>query len=323
MSDHFLLLGAYPKQCRYNMTWINDREFVTAGEHYGRNRKEENGIFMYNVISNEWKLLIKYPKDFITTTHSICYNKNTKMLYLYGDESNMVNINIDTKEFKIVKENAKYTGERPVLVMINNQCHVIGGSDSKDHLVWNDNKCEFETMFTFPHWGKGNSGHAVVYAEKSNVLYLLGGYDYGGTGYNYSIWKCELDCIETSWVCLKLKLPLVFNYNAYVLTPDETYIVLFFPTFIYLFDLDQEQLFKVLIKGMYAENAMLCGDKNDELLVCGYIKYVCNIMHILMPNELIMLFEQYYSSEIVYLSNENHYKVDLKYILNAERVLIK
>ncbi len=78
------------------------------------------------------------------------------------------------------------------------------------------------------------------------------------------------------------------------------------------------------MKGIYAENAILCGDKNDELLVYGYVKCICNIIDMLIPNELVMLFQQYYSSDIVYLSStDSHYKADLKDILDAERVLME
>ena len=45
-----------------NLFWMNSSEIGYASETNGDGNKNQ-GIWIYNVISNEWKLYIEYPSD--------------------------------------------------------------------------------------------------------------------------------------------------------------------------------------------------------------------------------------------------------------------
>eukprot|EP01084_Bolivina_argentea_P080956 146618_1 len=325
-SEQFVFVGnTHEKIDGYyssNIVCISDNEFVIAPENdleYVNNY----GVFIYSKKKNEWKLFVTYPIRFVSTKHSICYNNYTKILYLYGDESKMVNINMETKEFKIVKSKAKYVGEHPQMLCIDNQCHVILGSDSKEYLIWNDSKCEFETVFEFPNLNKGLHGHGAVYARRRRNVYIFGGYDYGSNRYNRKIWKCELDN-DKKISELNCEFQLRVYYTAYVLTADENYIIYFHSsTGILVLDLNEEKIFECSIeKGIDASKAILYNDGVNKVLLFGYIRYISNMFGILIPNQLIGIFEKYCATEKVFLidSDGDCYNVDLNDVFNDEKV---
>ena len=202
--------------------WIDDDEIAYATDSlWDTNASISDGIWIYNTNTNKWRLHVHYPRDFESERHHICYNKKTKILWVYGDYSKMININMETKQVKIIKAHAKHVGIRPVLLFIKDKLHVIGGSDSKNHLVWNNEKNQFdEPIFTFPELTKGVTGHKIVHLKKKNILYLFGGYGYGGPSHIYSIWKCDIN-ENFKWSKLDLKLKRFVDYNACVATSDE------------------------------------------------------------------------------------------------------
>ena len=202
---------------------------------------ETVGISIYNIISNKWRLEIKYPETMRSGKHEICYNTNTKILWIYGENSIMINVNMDTKELKIIKYRARYVGQCPKLFFIKDRLHVICGSDSKYHLMWNDEENKFEDpIFTFSGVYAGNNGPVVVHLKQKNILFLFGGYDYIGF-HPKSIWKCDIDD-NFKWIKLEVTLQNYVMYDAGVLTADEKFVVIFQSPQMCLFDVDNEKL---------------------------------------------------------------------------------
>ena len=250
-----------------NFVWINDQEIAVAAFGNGRDNR---GIHIYNIISTEWRLHIKYPNYHIQE-HSICYNPNTKTLWLHGDNSELININMQTKKFKIIK--TKNVGMIPRLILIRNKLHVILGSDNTDHLIWNDIKKEFESIFTFP-WEGGLHAHQIIHVKSKGLLYLIGGcdeYAYGSGNAvpeNKYIWKCEINN-NYKWIALSTDTKDIFlYYAACILTPDESMIIIFNATRIYLFNVEKEEFYdsgivlkcKEDIEKVLSPNyAILCG----------------------------------------------------------------
>ena len=306
-----------------NLIYIGNNEIATA-DATTETANSGSGILVYNTISNQWRVDVKFPKDFISQNHSICYNPSTKILWLFGDHHKMVNVNMETKEFKIIKPDARYVGYYPRLLIINDKLHVICGSDNKHHLVWNENKNEFDKeLFTFPAFIEGVYGHGVVYAKKKNVLYFFGGYDYGKDDGDYAIWKCEIDK-GYKWIELKVKLNEWFYSKGYVLTKDEKYIVIFQSLDrICLFDVDKEVFINNKVESRRVEeakvmHAVLSSNGDEEMIVNGYARGIVKEFDIMIPNELIVLILKYYMTEMVYAihSDKGFYKIALSDVLS-------
>ena len=304
-----------------NLVCINNNEIAVATATQ-RNQNGQAGIWVYNITTNQWRLHVKYPKYLHPCGHhSICYNPSTNILWLFGDDRKMVNINMLKKSVAVIKSYPRYVGNTPQLLFIDNKLHVIGGSDSKHHLVWNDEKKEFDKeIFTFPDMKNGYYGGGLVHAKKENILYLFGGYDYGLSGQYSSIWKCEINK-GYKWTKLELTIKWFFYYDAYVMSPNEKYIVMF-GNKTRLFDVEEEKLYEV--KGMYngAKFAVINGNVKDELIVNGYIRNVVKEVDVLIPLELIAVIDSYYRSEIIYsISNadDDFTKLSLDVVLNADR----
>ena len=321
-----------------NLIWMNENEFISAGQgstfydtsdsdeerENDDNKNKRNGIFIYNIKSNEWRLLIQYPDSFKSDHHGMCYNSNTNTVYLYGWQDNMIKINLTTKEFTIM--NAKFVEHcmKPVLLCINNKCHVIGGSDNKNHFIWDEDNQKFETKFTFPGLNKGIHGHGAIYAPNRNMIYLFGGYDYAAAKYMKKIWKCDVEK-DYKWECmmtLPQKIEELYDY-AYVLTPDERYIVLFMADHIVMLDLNEDSFYQSEMDGFNAIHGVVCGGrgKEVEILVSGYVRMISNEFGMIVPYELIGIFVQYYCTEDVYLIDayRKHVKICLNDILSANK----
>ena len=308
---------AEPPEDISNIVWINHEEIAAAQETGLVSDNDGIGIWIYNIRSNKWRLEIEYPKTMRSYLHEICYNTKTKILWIYGDSSNMINVNMDTKEIKIIKSNARYVGQCPKLFFIKDKLHVICGSDSKYHLVWNDVENKFDDpVFTFSELNAGNHAHVVVHLKQKNVLYLFGGYDYQQNYYLKSIWKCDIDD-NFKWTKLAIKLKQHVSYDACVVTADEKIVVIFQSPKICLFHVEQEKL--EYLDGNFNQEkyGLLTCDRykneNDTIIISGYIRNVSKEYGLIMPLELIELICKYYLSEIIYLVEDvpRFYKIAL------------
>ena len=194
----------------------------------------------------------------------------------------MININMQTKELKIIKHDVKDIGYSPSLLFIKDELHVIGGSDNKCHLIWNEDKKEFDKkIFTFPDLDKGIYSHGVVHAKRKGMLYLFGGYDYGSGQFCRSIWKCDIN-ENYKWT----KLEFTFNSNSpcfdgHILTPNEKYIVIFSNP-LRLFDTENDSCYVIKNEIKY-HLAVLSGSNMDKAVVSGYIRNAVNDLDLDTP----------------------------------------
>ena len=65
---------------------------------------------------------------------------------------------------------------------MDNQLHIIGGYDSKKHIIFDPVTKKFIDHYSFDMDGVkyGLSGPGLVYVKNKKLLYLMGGYDDGG-----------------------------------------------------------------------------------------------------------------------------------------------
>ena len=84
---------------------------------------------------------------------------------------------LKTLEVEIIRSNV-FVGYKPILLMIKDECHIIGGSHSRIHYKWNSKLKQLEKVFKFSHiyLGEGIHLHATVHIKSQNKLLLFGGY---------------------------------------------------------------------------------------------------------------------------------------------------
>ena len=92
-------------------------------------------------------------------------------------EWNSCSLNLETKRLTTyTSENYFFYATK--ILFINDKLHVICGRDCIQHLIWNDDKSDFdEPVFTFPDFRGSLYRHAVVYLQQRHEIYLFGGYD--------------------------------------------------------------------------------------------------------------------------------------------------
>lgn len=296
-----------------NLVWINNNEIAIASQqrYSGLN---DRGIWIYNLSCNKWHLDIKYPQDLLTFEHQICYNAKTKTLWIYGDSKNMINVNMITKEITIVNSNARYCGLTPKLLLIQDRLHVIGGSDNRHHLIWNEETNKFdEPIYSFPELITGLHGHFLVRSncKHEDNLYLFGGYDYSSNNGFNSIWKCDIDD-GFKWSKLNMELSKEKDYvthKGYVLTCDGRYVIILQHPKILVFDIENEEI-KEFDYGIDSEYAVSGYDQYEveksENIVGGYMRKVMKEFDVMIPMDLIILCSRYYCSDTIYCLTYNY-----------------
>ena len=185
-------------------------------------------------------------------------------------------------------------------------------------IIYDESVKKFQEIFTFPGLRIGVDCPCVVYSERRNTVYVLGGYDWGKSGDQFidRIWKCKIDDKndkKCEWIEWETKC---------ILTPDENFIVVFSKRRVIILDIEKEECVELEHKfpeKFNPQHAVLANSKPDDVLVIGYIREISNEIGIIVPNELIGLMIEYCASMNIHLickgSNE-HYMIPLEDILN-------
>ena len=173
MAAVFKQVAASPSMLS-NLVQINNYEFIGASQVFRKNQSSTAGLYKYNTISNEWKLLFKYPPEFMPVRHQICYHKSHDTIYmLWGQEQKMIIFDLNNLRMEITVLQATDIGIYPILLMINEQCHIILGSQSKYHYKWYPESKQLDQVFRFSHLGpeeleSGLYQHGIVHIQSQN-----------------------------------------------------------------------------------------------------------------------------------------------------------
>ena len=181
------------------------------------------GVYVYNIIENEWKLFAEWPKQAFIRNITICLDDNKEVLYANGSISTSLNfstLNMKTKYWTDIW-NSLPLNDVIKSIMINNEYHIIGGHDSREHLKWSQDKKEWITMFVFTD-SLAYSG--LVHLKSKNKLISFGG---GENEQDHMYGVREYDITENMWSYLN---DLDFGDDTlaskfgYALSSDEKYI---------------------------------------------------------------------------------------------------
>ena len=189
------------------------------------------------------------------------------------------------------------------------------------HYKYNSTHKKLDKIFEFTHFSLGLHEHGAVHLKSQNKLLLFGGYDHVARVQFDDIWEYDLSAanIENKWVKYKdIKLPMKMSQFAWVLTKNEDYIIIFagyclglgnlgarFKNILIL-DLKQMKFYSSKIKMTgdgYACAVLMYGRETDDRVISGYIRNIQKEYDMIIPSELMTLFELYLKVETIYAAH--------------------
>ena len=358
MEAEFIELPNAPYRSFVTPKRMSNSEFVTATD------EGYNKLLKFNVMMNSWEELFDY------SGWKTCSDKqsNSKFVGLYNLDFQdfvldgntcyvvrneyVVEINMKTNNIKLYANEIKWgtSGFNPVMVFHDDKLHIIGGSHSKKHCIFDTKTKQFTDNHTFQELVFGIASAALIHIKSKNVLYLMGGYDSDQWERQHmdKIWKCSLNGETFSWELLSLKLPVGSNDFPYLLTTNERYILVLLcrtdPNddsdysddeteekylFHYL-DLSNDENKMVFVKSPLAptiavSHMVTTGNyEESRLIIDGYVRTSEMVKDLTIPGEIITVITSYYDEEIVHLfwrgpaddyKNMHHWKINIAKII--------
>ena len=141
------------------------------------------GIHIFNAITNEWKVWMKYNDTSNikkVKQQQIMHDKTRKILYLWNRNGsvfaarNLYKINLINKECTEINHD-----EEPYeqyAVNLRDEIHFIGGWNSSKHIKFNKNTQKFDQVYDFGLEDLSRMhGLTAVYIESKDVILIAGG----------------------------------------------------------------------------------------------------------------------------------------------------
>ena len=254
-------------------------------------------------------------------------------IYIYDSHGKLLIMDIfDADDHQIIKSlpSIGYEGQG---IVINNEFHVVGGSENTKHLEWNNCSKTMDTMQDLENMGLNPIGHHRLIQVQDKVL-MLGGYDYNMRRAADKI--CEYDIKNDRWKVLGFILPEKLYGFGCVSVLDDQFIVLLGGKSalsiedddIWIYCVGSERFTKSKVKCLISGECHACviGDEyKDQMMVFGYIRRQWSSSqiddHLFPPEHLIKIMGQYYMNQEIHLyhyggsAQGNHWKIDVFDIL--------
>ena len=297
---------------------INNNEFIVVvlDQNYQ--------VHKYNIITDEFKLLVTCRNPVTSSYLSTCY-----------DHINAVIINIETKKMTSFRASDEHIGINPRCVYTpKHGAHLLGGSRNNRHIIYNHSKKQRSVIWTFKGI-RGTSAPGIIYLkskESYSKLIYFGGYQYGTARETDDMWQYVLSNELSMWKLMKCKLPRPMNSFGYVVTKDERYLIVFggraTPPFIddenmeapiHVLDIEESKWYLSDIK-CPSESMMegiIMGDLGrDTILVYGYLRAYKGTF---LPDVIMEMVVIFFALECVHLIDTykgSHYNMSLRNILS-------
>eukprot|EP01084_Bolivina_argentea_P263318 445628_1 len=281
------------------------------------------GIYSFDTDKFAW---IKSHLPYNLEVHSSAIDRKTHTLYVYDCRQNFMEIDIKHRKMQTIynKDHKLDVGEHVRCFFAEKKFHLIGGTKSKYHYVWNKNDKQFHVLHEFTQQKYGLVCPEIIYVESKELFYLFGGQDGDRTFnpidiiYCYSSWN-------NIWTQLDIKMPLPLTGFGFLSTRDGKYILLFggyttgykMTDNIYIYDLENNIFImsqvKLPVAGIFKAAITDNFDKTLSLTY-GYIRD----LH-LLPIDIIDSIHKMCITETVHLiqyTSGKHWITQMQYILH-------
>ncbi len=296
-----------------------------------QNSEKKLELFEYSVLTKKWNIIQqhnKLPQDFGTPNIS-AFDYKTKTVYLFNEKGSFAKLQIknDTEnKWEIINDLTKIksitTG--PQAIIINNECHIIGGWGNEGHLKYNNKTKQIELLH------KSNDENIMVNQAQchqlirvKNKILMFGGFRDGSTDTDKI---CEYDILSNKWNLLNAKMPHPSSEFGIAPIIRDQYILLIGGTKdvwdshdeIWIYSV-RDQKFKnssikcPRISGFVA--VTLNDTVKDEMAVYGFVRNIWKASdisdHLFPPHYLVKIICGYYLNEFVHLfdaKSDEHYE---------------
>ena len=101
---------------------------------------ENDGVFMYNVLTDEWSMFFPYPSDveLYIEYPTMCWDKAKDTLFIHSDGNTLLIIDLRTKAARVISPLGFLAGSYANCITLGDSFHLIGGYLSNEHVRWRD-----------------------------------------------------------------------------------------------------------------------------------------------------------------------------------------
>ena len=303
---------------------------------------ETKGILKYSSDSDTWQkyhTINQLPHEmFDDPIQPAAMDADTDTIYIVDEVGSMASIDIkdNRAEFQSwltcstswnihlnIDMNAHQIGSGAQGIIINNEFHIIGGSDNGNHLKWNQdtNKFEIATDNICEELKRGQY-HGLVKLSKNKIL-SMGGYD----GIFVTDKMLEYEVSNRKWRTLGLRMPVKRMGFGATSTLNGKYVLIFGGenndsgfSDILVYDIENQVIGKSLIKTPWSRNpffncqgfwkAVTIVDGLINELVFGFLRQKCH--KLFPPMDLVALISEFYRIEYIHLiesENGRHWRI--------------
>ena len=284
------------------------------------------GVYTFCSASNQWESWIDDAVDINGYGDPLTFDDKSNTLYaLAASTSKFIVIDIESRKVGTYYA-SPITGRWPCIKYVDGNIHVIGGTQSSKHFIWNINAKECKEVFDFEAIlglnTKRLEGCCLIYVATKNVFLLFGGHIKSGdklsSVYQYSF-------IDGQWTKWSDSVTFDGEYAAAILTRDERYVIIVggaSSNDIFILDLKTESIRKSEIEcPEYGANLIAkTGDQQrDDHLIHGFVKRTKEIQ---IPLEIVDLILKYYSREMIHwMKWSGNKKARHHHTISVERIL--
>ena len=330
----------------------NDREFVfacdTRIEEYCIYYKDldvpdQIHIHKYNVDTNKWCKVFRYPRNLKMRVASIAMNKEGNKIYLTTDKHKLIIINTDTKIYDFHyhdDEDALYLYPRYAICNVNGKIHLIGDK----HLMFDEATDQFTEISNFWDCDSVISDYCaeplVIYvSSKQTIISFMYKEDWEEDTAT-AVWTFNLRT-KTWHQCHTMK-DRVFKIRNAVLTRNEKFVIIIDKdNKFYVMDIRDDIDYKLSecnikppLECPIANMVRTGGAIQDEILVHGWIKKLFKTSKFhnmqLPPNYIMKLISNWYSIQLLHIiynpdpickgCPQDHYAINVNDILSNAKM---
>ena len=329
----------------------NDREFVFASNTNPESNLNHDDvpdqiyIHKYNVDTNKWYQLFRYPRNLKIRVDSIVMNKEGNKMYLTTDKHTLLIINTNTKIHDFHEhddEDALYLYPRHAICNVNGKMHLIGD----EHLTFDEGTDQFTEISNLRDCDSGISGYCpeplVIYVSSKEIfisfMYKKGWQEDTAT----AVWTFNLTT-KTWHQCHTMK-DKVFTIRNAVLTRNEKFVIIIDEdNKFYVMDIRDDIDYKLSecnikppLECPIANMVRTGGAIQDEILVHGWIKKLFKTSKFhnmqLPPNYIMKLISNWYSIQLIHIiynpdrilkwcpQYHDHYAINVNDILSNAKI---
>eukprot|EP01084_Bolivina_argentea_P051793 95254_1 len=299
LDGRWTKIESYSSKWSYSSMWLNhihpilsnNNKFIIVppvaptDSNVWRQVSDHKGIYQYDITHDNYTQTLELA-SLITSKlfyHTVTFDPIQQMLWIFDPCGTIYKINMQTHNFYFFSHSLDTYDSKSIV--INNNLHIIGGTNNNQHLVYSTKYKQFIPIYTFKDYPAGFRGQ-ITHIKSQNILLLF--IETSETIYRYNI--------ETyKWSTLPTKMPI--KRAEYVVTSvlNEQFVLIFGGTKciknqsswrwpvchdIWIFSLRDESFSISLVKcpkqdinyKVFSTAIALKHEYHDELIISGYVQ---------------------------------------------------